>query len=201
VRVYREAIDVLRDLGARVDEAPFPLDFDEMMVQNGRIIAAEAYALHRGYIEDPTLEIDPWVKRRVLAGKTISAADYIDMLAQRRRLSAEFARWMSDRDALLTPTLPDHGDAARGGRRGDDTARDVDPQRQLRRRLRDLAAGGILVRPVADRYPADRRRVRRRVCSCGSDERSRAPPTGTCDGRLRPEGIPRSRGNARRCRS
>ena len=106
VRVYREAIDVLRDLGARIDEGPFPLDFDEMMLQNGRIIAAEAYALHRAYIEDPKLEIDPWVKKRVLGGKTISAADYIDMLEQRRRVTAEFARWMRDRDALLTPTLP-----------------------------------------------------------------------------------------------
>jgi len=106
VRVYREAMDALRDLGAHVDEAPFPLDFDEMMVQNGRIIAAEAYALHRAYIEDPNLDIDPWVKKRVLGGKAISAADYIDLLEQRRRMSAEFARWMRDRDALLTPTLP-----------------------------------------------------------------------------------------------
>jgi aspartyl-tRNA(Asn)/glutamyl-tRNA(Gln) amidotransferase subunit A len=99
-------MDVLRDLGARVEEAPFPLDFDEMMAQNGRIIAAEAYALHRAYIEDPNRDIDPWVKKRVLGGKTISAADYIDLLEQRRRMSAEFARWMRDRDALLTPTLP-----------------------------------------------------------------------------------------------
>ena len=47
-----------------------------MMVQNGRIIAAEAYALHRAYIEDPKLDIDPWVKKRVLGGK----------VDQRRRL-------------------------------------------------------------------------------------------------------------------
>jgi len=106
IRAYREAIDVLRDLGARVDEGPFPLDFDEMMVQNGRIIAAEAYAIHRAYIEDPKLDIDPWVKKRVLGGKAVSAADYIDLLEQKRRMSAEFAGWMRDRDAILTPTLP-----------------------------------------------------------------------------------------------
>ena len=91
VRAYREAIDVLRDLGARGRRGPFPLDFDEMMVQNGKIIAAEAYAVHREYIEDPKLDIDPWVKKRVLAGKSVSAADYTDMLEQRRRMSAEFA--------------------------------------------------------------------------------------------------------------
>jgi len=106
IRAYEAAIATLRELGARVDAAPFPLDFDDMMVRNGRIIAAEAYALHRAYIEDPSLDIDPWVRQRVLGGKAVSAADYIDLLALRQRAVAQFAHWMRDRDALLTPTLP-----------------------------------------------------------------------------------------------
>jgi len=106
IRAYQAAIVALRALGARVDTAPFPLDFEDMMVRNGRIIAAEAYALHRAYIEDTSLDIDPWVRRRVLGGKAVSAADYIDLLAARQRASAQFAAWMRDRDALLTPTLP-----------------------------------------------------------------------------------------------
>ena len=106
MRAYEAAIATLREEGARVDVGAFPLDFDDMMVQNGRIIAAEAYALHRAYIEDPSLDIDPWVRRRVLGGKGISAADYLDLMAQRRRVGAAFAHWMRDRDALLTPTLP-----------------------------------------------------------------------------------------------
>ena len=106
IRAYQAAIVALRKLGARVEEAPFPLDFDDMMVRNGRIIAAEAYALHRAYIEDPSLDIDPWVRQRVLGGKAVSAADYIDLLVARQRAIGEFAHWMRDRDALLTPTLP-----------------------------------------------------------------------------------------------
>ncbi len=106
IRAYQAAIGTLRELGARVDEAPFPLDFEDMMVRNGRIIAAEAYALHRAYIEDPSLDIDPWVRQRVLGGKAVSTADYIDLLALRQRAIGEFADWMRDRDALLTPTLP-----------------------------------------------------------------------------------------------
>ena len=50
--------------------------------------------------------IDPWVRRRTLGGKGISAADYIDELNERRRAAAVFADWMRGRDALLTPTLP-----------------------------------------------------------------------------------------------
>jgi aspartyl-tRNA(Asn)/glutamyl-tRNA(Gln) amidotransferase subunit A len=106
IHAYQAAIGTLRELGARVDDAPFPLDFDDVMVRNGRIIAAEAYALHRAYIEDPSLDIDPWVRQRVLGGKAVSAADYIDLLAARQRAMAQFADWMRGRDALLTPTLP-----------------------------------------------------------------------------------------------
>jgi aspartyl-tRNA(Asn)/glutamyl-tRNA(Gln) amidotransferase subunit A len=106
VRVYREAIATLRDLGAQVVEAAFPLDFDKMMVENGRIIAVEAYAFHRDYIEDPDLDIDPWVRMRVLAGKTIGADEHANLLRERQRVIASFAHWMRDRDALLTPTLP-----------------------------------------------------------------------------------------------
>ena len=76
------------------------------MLRNGRIIAAEAYALHRGYIEDPAFEIDPWVRRRTLGGKSISAADYNDELAVRSKTAGAFAEWMRGRDAVLTPTLP-----------------------------------------------------------------------------------------------
>ena len=100
------AIAALRGLGATVKEARAPLDFHDVMLRNGRIIAAEAYALHRGYIADPTLEIDPWVRKRTLGGKDISAADYLDELAVRKRIAGEFGAWMRGRDALLTPTLP-----------------------------------------------------------------------------------------------
>jgi aspartyl-tRNA(Asn)/glutamyl-tRNA(Gln) amidotransferase subunit A len=101
-----DAIVALRKLGASVEEAAVPFDFEDVMVRNGRIIAAEAYALHRRYIEDEALEIDPWVRKRTLAGKALSAADYIDELSERKRAAAGFAEWMRGRDALLTPTLP-----------------------------------------------------------------------------------------------
>ena len=106
LRVLGDTLTTLRDLGAIVDEARSPLDFEQLMLQNGRLIAAEAYAVHRAWIEDPALPIDPWVRRRVLSGKGIGAADYIDLLAERRRAAARFADWMRGRDALLTPTLP-----------------------------------------------------------------------------------------------
>ena len=105
-RALQQAIAVLREQGAQVDEVRVPIDFEDLMVRNGRIIAAEAWTLHRAYIEDPKLPIDPWVRKRTIGGKGFSAADYIAELAQRRRAAAAFAEWMQGRDALLTPTLP-----------------------------------------------------------------------------------------------
>jgi len=105
-RAHAEMIAVLRSLGARVEEAHVPIDFEDLMVRNGRLIATEAYAFHRAYIEDEKLEFDPWVRRRMLGGKGITAVDYIDELSFKRRASAAFAEWMRGRDAVLTPTLP-----------------------------------------------------------------------------------------------
>jgi aspartyl-tRNA(Asn)/glutamyl-tRNA(Gln) amidotransferase subunit A len=106
LRVRAEMIAILKKLGARLDEARVPLDLDDVMNRNGRISAAEGYALHRAYIEDASLEIDPWVRKRMLGGKGISAADYIEELVLRRRTMSIYADWMRGRDALLLPTLP-----------------------------------------------------------------------------------------------
>ena len=103
---YAATMQLLRDLGAHVEEESFAFDLEDVMLRNGRIIAAEAYAVHRAYIEDAALQIDPGVRQRTLAGKSVSAAEYLDELAHRRRAAARFASWMIGRDALLTPTLP-----------------------------------------------------------------------------------------------
>jgi aspartyl-tRNA(Asn)/glutamyl-tRNA(Gln) amidotransferase subunit A len=100
------AIATLSDLGAVVLESRVPFDFDDMMARNGRIIAAEAYAIHRACVENPSLPIDPWVRSRLLGGQSIGAADYIDELTHRRRTAEAFAAWMRGRDALIAPTLP-----------------------------------------------------------------------------------------------
>jgi aspartyl-tRNA(Asn)/glutamyl-tRNA(Gln) amidotransferase subunit A len=101
-----DAQRVLRELGAAVVERHFPLVFDDLMRRNGQLTAAEAYAVHRAYIEDEQLPIGAAVRRRVLGGKAIGAADYIDALAHRRGACAQWIDWMRDCDALLTPTVP-----------------------------------------------------------------------------------------------
>jgi aspartyl-tRNA(Asn)/glutamyl-tRNA(Gln) amidotransferase subunit A len=103
---FDDAQRVLRALGASLVERRFPFAFDDLMRRNGQLIAAEAYAVHRAYIEDEQLPIGAGVRRRVMGGKAIGAADYIDALAHRRAACAQWIDWMRDCDALLTPTVP-----------------------------------------------------------------------------------------------
>ena len=105
-RAVDEAQRVLRALGARVAERAFPFAFDDLMRRNGQVIAAEAYAVHRAYIEDERLPIGAGVRRRVLGGKAIVAADYIDAQLHRQVARAQWIDWMRDCDALLTPVVP-----------------------------------------------------------------------------------------------
>ncbi len=105
-KAVEAARKVLQSLGAQITERRFPFDFGDLMRRNGQLIAAEAYSVHRAYIEDASLPIGPWVRSRMLSGKGITAADYIDALAHRRAACAAWLEWMRDVDALLTPTLP-----------------------------------------------------------------------------------------------
>lgn len=103
---YREFQGLLRELGATVEEVAFPFDFHDLMLRNGSLIAAEAFAIHRFHIDDEALPFGPHVRRRIQAGRTVTAADYIDALAHHRQQRTLWSDWMRSRDALLTPTLP-----------------------------------------------------------------------------------------------
>jgi aspartyl-tRNA(Asn)/glutamyl-tRNA(Gln) amidotransferase subunit A len=106
VRARDAAMDVLRELGAQVEEVRAPIDFDDIAARVGKLLAAEAFGYHRAYAEDAAVPLDPWVRKRLLGGKGILAADFLADVTAMRRAQAAFAAWMRGCDALLTPTLP-----------------------------------------------------------------------------------------------
>jgi len=71
----------------------------------GGLVVIEAYAIHRELIARRKADYDPRVASRILRGADISAADYIEMLAQRAAMIAESARLAVPYDALLMPTV------------------------------------------------------------------------------------------------
>ncbi|MDN3988201.1 amidase [Zwartia vadi] len=106
IKMLDDTRRVLVELGAQIVEKPFPFDFNDMMLRNGQIIASEAYAIHRAYIDDAARPFGEFVRKRVQSGRNISSADYIDAIADHRRTIAAWTDWMSNVDALLSPSAP-----------------------------------------------------------------------------------------------
>lgn len=101
---YEASLHVLERLGAKIVpvKLPMPLAASAALTQ---IIAGEAYAAHCDHVDDPTSEMGPATRARMLEGK-ISVKDYLQFVWRRRTLSEAFLDAMEPVDALLTPTTP-----------------------------------------------------------------------------------------------
>jgi aspartyl-tRNA(Asn)/glutamyl-tRNA(Gln) amidotransferase subunit A len=72
----------------------------------GGLVGAEAYAWHRALLEQHATLYDPWILQRFEAGRSQSAADYIDVIESRRRIQSIVHPAMRAVDVLLAPTVP-----------------------------------------------------------------------------------------------
>ena len=72
----------------------------------GTLAGAEAWAWHRQLLTERGSEYDPRVGLRLRGGEAMGAADYIDLLAARRRWIAQVEARIAPFDALLMPTVP-----------------------------------------------------------------------------------------------
>jgi len=104
-RSFERALEALSRQGALVERIAVP-EFLDVGVMNtkGGFAAAESYAWHSHLIASRGDVYDPRVSQRILRGETISAADYIDMLAMRQSLIARATVRLAPHDALVMPT-------------------------------------------------------------------------------------------------
>ena len=105
-QAFDSAIERLRRAGALVTEQAVPaFDRSADYFKGGGYAGAEAYAIHRGNAERLG-EYDPRVAKRVLLGKDLSAADYVDFGLMRTRFQREVEALLAPYDAFLLPTTP-----------------------------------------------------------------------------------------------
>jgi aspartyl-tRNA(Asn)/glutamyl-tRNA(Gln) amidotransferase subunit A len=104
---YGAALSRLAKAGVRLMPVKIP-EFAELPQINskGSLVSAEAYALHRPWLETRREAYDPWVLARIESGSRITAADYIELLGERRRVIAAVAARTIGLDALALPTAP-----------------------------------------------------------------------------------------------
>jgi aspartyl-tRNA(Asn)/glutamyl-tRNA(Gln) amidotransferase subunit A len=101
---YDASLLELERLGAEIVAVDLPFGFADVAALNLRIMAAESYAIHRELIDDENSPLDPHVRPRIVAGRTLTAQAYIEALQQREAMKQAFGAALDGIDALLTPT-------------------------------------------------------------------------------------------------
>lgn len=104
-RAFQRSLDQLRAAGAHIVDVHLPAASDPA-ASSGRISAAEAWAWHRGRLEQRQHLYDPRVLARVRMGSNATAADYIDLLRERAAWIARMQHIEQGFDAFICPTVP-----------------------------------------------------------------------------------------------
>lgn len=106
-RRFDAAVSTLSSAGARLKEVHFSaLDEIPGCYANGGIPAFEAYDWHRQLIATHSELYDPRVLVRILRGKEISQAQYLELMNARRRIISAGERAFMESDVWLLPTVP-----------------------------------------------------------------------------------------------
>jgi len=103
---FASTVDNLGRAGARITEKPVPaFDRQGEYFRGGGYAGAEAYAIHRKHA-DRLAEFDPRVAKRVMLGKDLSAADYVEFGLLRAQYQREVEAELAAYDAFLLPSTP-----------------------------------------------------------------------------------------------
>ncbi|MFL5377865.1 MAG: amidase [Myxococcales bacterium] len=105
VRAVRDTVSVFEGLGAQVRPLRFPeaVEAQKLNIRGG-VIAPEAYAVNRKFVEGRYDELDPVIRERMRNGATVSAPDYFEMTRRWAALRRDARRSLADVDAFLVPT-------------------------------------------------------------------------------------------------
>jgi aspartyl-tRNA(Asn)/glutamyl-tRNA(Gln) amidotransferase subunit A len=105
-RAFDAALGRLSAAGAMIREERVEVfDRQPEYFKNGGFAGAEAYAIHRRW-QDRLGEYDPRIAKRVLFGKEIGVADYIDLGLMRAEYMRKVEALAAPYDAMLMPTTP-----------------------------------------------------------------------------------------------
>src|SRR6478609_810318 len=103
---FSDAVARLNKAGAHISEEKLSLLDDMAQVNSkGGVQPAEAFSIHRDLLSRRADAIDPNVQVRLERARTISAADYIDMVRERARLIRSMDDRIADVDVLAWPTM------------------------------------------------------------------------------------------------
>ncbi|CAM3967829.1 amidase [Bordetella tumulicola] len=101
---YDASLDVLRAAGADIVDITLPYGFAEVAELNSLIMNTEGYSFYAQLLDDASQPLDEDVRPRLLKGREVRAADYLNALRRRQAMQQELYAIFEQVDALLTPT-------------------------------------------------------------------------------------------------
>ena len=107
-RAFERAVVVLSDAGARIIDVDLP-SFTVNKVgftQRPSFVPAEVFSVHRPLLAEKQSRYDPRILANIAAGASVTAADYLTMVEERRAVIAEIGRALDGFDGILAPTAP-----------------------------------------------------------------------------------------------
>ena len=102
---FGAAVARLEALGARIEPVELPGEIDTWGNLCGQFIAAECYANWQALADDPGSGLADPIRARMLSGRHISAATYLQALAARDEAIRAFLHSIDRLDAVLLPTI------------------------------------------------------------------------------------------------
>lgn len=104
VRQYETSLDALRSLGAQVAEFRPPRPFSAYLTDTVQLVNAEIYTTFGRLAERQGSSMQPFVRERILQGRSVSGTQYSALLSRRKQAIAEMRLAMENLDAVVTPT-------------------------------------------------------------------------------------------------
>ena len=104
-KAWQSAGRTFESLGATVEAVRLPDWYFDLSRPAGTIIASEAYALHRDYIEETDKAIGPGVRARARAARTLLPGAYPEEMRGMEERRRFFTDWFRPYDAILLPSM------------------------------------------------------------------------------------------------
>ncbi|MFQ6551141.1 amidase [Aestuariibius insulae] len=102
---FDRALEALRDAGAVIETVEMPSLTDAFDLA-GPLYTAEAYAEWQQAVEHQSEKMYAQIVERIMGGKGVTAAAYLQAWARIREIRADWAERMAGFDAVLCPTCP-----------------------------------------------------------------------------------------------
>jgi Asp-tRNA(Asn)/Glu-tRNA(Gln) amidotransferase A subunit family amidase len=110
---FEDSVRVLAEHGAEIIELDDPLDFEQVVQDHRRVMAAEAAVVHSDWLDEFPGDYPPRIRDLILEGRSLKAQVYLEARARIPTTMQKYAEAISRRNvlALITPatlgTAPD----------------------------------------------------------------------------------------------